>query len=68
MSSILNLHDLKWDSNVKKFSSAFSIILSSVVLVTMMLLSKVLWNVYKVKSTDKEELDEKYQALTDGLK
>ena len=41
MSSVLNLYDLKWDSNVAKFSSAISIILSSVVLVSLMLLSKV---------------------------
>ena len=47
MSSILNLYDLKSDSNVTKFSSALSIILSSVVLVSLMLLSKVLWNAYK---------------------
>ena len=41
ISSMLNIYDLKWDSNVEKFSSALSIILSSVVLVILMLLSKV---------------------------
>ena len=47
MSSILNLHDLKWDSNVAKFSSSLSVFLSTVVLVSIMLPSKLLWNFYK---------------------
>ena len=46
MSSILNINDLKWDSNVAIFSSALSIFLFSVVIVSLMLLSKVLWNFY----------------------
>jgi hypothetical protein len=67
MSSILNLNDLKWDSNVAKLSSVLSIILSSVVLVSLILLSKVLWNIYIEKSTETDEIEGKYDALIEGL-
>jgi hypothetical protein len=68
MSSILNLNHLKWDSNVAKISSVLSIIFSSVVIVSLIIQSKVLWNVYKEKSTETDKIDEKFDALIEGLK